>query len=55
VDSVPCFILVDLVFSMDRDSLLENGDQCLRYFENLEEFETCSKIVVLLEYLKSKP
>lgn len=55
VDQVPCFILMDLVFSMDRDSLIENSDTCLRYFESIEEFEICSRIVVLLQYLKSKP
>jgi hypothetical protein len=55
VDSVPCFIIGELVFSMDRDSLIENSDTCLRYFETAEEFEICSRIVVLLQYLKSKP
>jgi|688.fasta_scaffold1008607_2 hypothetical protein len=53
LDQVPCFILGDLVFSMSRDSVVDNLDSCLEYYTSIEEYEICQKIMVLLPYLKT--
>lgn len=54
LNSVPCFVMGDLVFSMSRDSIVDNYEACLQYYESIEEYEICQKIMVLLPYLKIK-
>jgi hypothetical protein len=39
LDRVPCFILGDLVFSMSRDSVVDNLDSCLEYYTSIKNMK----------------
>lgn len=41
VNSVPCMIVNNIVFSVNRDIVLENIDNCISYFITIEEYEKC--------------
>ena len=43
-DYVPCMILNDVVFCINRDHMMGNIESTIDYFAGIEEFEKCKKI-----------
>lgn len=42
INRVPCFAIDELVFELTPDSIEENLGMCISYYEEIEEYETCS-------------
>lgn len=46
---VPTFAVegLEVVFSLNRDEAVYSVDQCIAYFTEIEEYETCDKLLKL--------
>lgn len=46
-NKIPCFLMNDVIFEIDRDEYTEHYNNCLAYFTESEEFEICAHLVRL--------
>ena len=51
-DTMPCFSVkdTDVIFSINRKDAVYSVDQCIKYFEEIEDYEKC----IRLTQVKSK-
>lgn len=52
-EQVPCFMIQDNLFEIDRNQYEEHLLECLNYFTDIEDYELCDKLVSINEKLKS--
>jgi hypothetical protein len=52
-DQMACFTIGDLVFELGKESSKDNLHRCIKYYESIEDYETCSFILNhLLKYVE---
>jgi hypothetical protein len=44
---VPCFAIDELIFELTPESIKENLGMCVSYYEEIEDYETCSLLTTL--------
>ena len=51
---VPCFSIQDLIFEIKIEEVHEKIDECLSYFETTEDYETCTELIRMRNFLKDE-
>jgi hypothetical protein len=46
VDTMPCFAIesTDFIFNIGREESADAIDNCIQYFEEIEDYEVCAKL-----------
>jgi hypothetical protein len=53
-DRMACFAMGELVFELGKESSKDNLNKCIKYYESIEDYETCSFILNhLIKYVNS--
>jgi len=47
LSKIPCFSIDDLIFELNLESVGENLSMCISYYEEIEDYETCSFLTSL--------
>lgn len=46
IDTMPCFSVkdTDVIFNINRKDAVYSVDQCIKYFEEIEDYEICERL-----------